>query len=150
MMILITSEMPNMNVTIIIPGLPILQLMSRSERLKVILIGGEYDPKNLSFVGPVTVQGLNMFHFDLCFIGASAVIPEKGFFTSDLEGAEVVRQLAKNSSKIVGVVDSSKFRRSAQYLSVKITDLDVLITDDGVDETYLKRVPQRVEIIVAH
>lgn len=137
------------SVTVVTPCLPILQLMSRSGRSEVILIGGKYDVKNLSFVGPVTNRALNMFRFDLCFIGASAVIPEKGFFTSDLEGAEVVRQLARNSSKIIGVVDSSKFRRSAQYLSVDITDIDILITDDGVSEALLKKIPQKVRVILS-
>jgi|OM-RGC.v1.010342847 DeoR/GlpR family transcriptional regulator of sugar metabolism len=137
------------NITLVTTSLPIFRLVTYSNRANVILIGGEYDMKNLSFVGPITIRNLDMFCFNLCFIGASTIIPERGFFTPDSRGAEVIRHFALNSSKVIGVTDSSKFKKSAQYLSVDIKQIDVVITDDKFNGEYLKRFPSSVKVIMA-
>ena len=52
--------------------------------------------------------------------------------------ARVNRQIAARARKIVVVTDSSKFAKSA-FASIRpISEIDVLITDDGIDSKIVK------------
>ncbi len=138
-----------LNLTVVTPCLPILQLATRYENLNVLLLGGKYDPENLSFVGPITIQVIEKLHFDIAFIGASAVIPERGLFTTNPEGAEVDRKLALSSDFVVGVFDHSKFFKKAPFLSVESSLLHLIITDHKSKSNILQQFPDHIKIILA-
>jgi DeoR family transcriptional regulator of aga operon len=52
--------------------------------------------------------------------------------------ARVNRQIAARARKIVVVTDSSKFKKSAFASISPISDIDVLITDSGIDSRIVK------------
>ncbi len=138
-----------LKLTVVTPCLPILQLTTRFPSLNVILLGGEYDPENLSFVGPLTTMVIEKLHFDISFIGASAVLPDRGLFTTSTDGAEVDRKIAQSSDLVVGVFDHSKLARNAPFLSVESYLLDLIITDHEAEKRYLSKLPKKTRIILA-
>ncbi len=137
----------NLKVTVVTPGLPIMQTLSRFDGVKVILLGGSFDPRNLSFVGTLTLRSIEMFEFDVSFIGATNVNPERGIFTSSMEGAEVVRKIAESSQRVIAVFDHTKFSPRSSFLSVEISEIDVVITDSSTPPDILEKFPKTLKVL---
>jgi DeoR family transcriptional regulator of aga operon len=61
-----------------------------------------------------------------------------GAAASHEDEARVNRQIASRARKIVVVTDSSKFKKSAFASICPISQIDVLITDSGIDPKVVK------------
>lgn len=75
----------------------------------VILMGGMYQKRSETVVGPLTRQCIQQVHFSKAFIGIDGFHPDTGFTGRDMMRAEVVNTvLAKGAQNIV-LTDASKF-----------------------------------------
>jgi DeoR/GlpR family transcriptional regulator of sugar metabolism len=119
------------DVTIITVSSYIAHLLKET-RCEVILLGGIYQKKSESMVGPLTRQFIEQVHFSKAFIGIDGWQPETGFTGRDMMRADVVNAvLAKNSDAIV-LTDSSKFGAVHPYTLGPMTQFARVITDDGL------------------
>jgi len=119
------------DVTIITVSSYIAHLLKET-RCEVILLGGIYQKKSESMVGPLTRQFIEQVHFSKAFIGIDGWQPETGFTGRDMMRADVVNAvLAKNSDAIV-LTDSSKFGAVHPYTLGPIARFSRVITDDGL------------------
>ena len=119
------------DVTIITVSSYIAHLLKET-RCEVILLGGIYQKKSESMVGPLTRQFIEQVHFSKAFIGIDGWQPETGFTGRDMMRADVVNAvLAKNSEAIV-LTDSSKFGAVHPYTLGPMTQFARVITDDGL------------------
>lgn len=119
------------DVTIITVSSYIAHLLKETH-CEVILLGGIYQKKSESMVGPLTRQFIEQVHFSKAFIGIDGWQPETGFTGRDMMRADVVNAvLAKNSEAIV-LTDSSKFGAVHPYTLGPMTQFVRVITDDGL------------------
>lgn len=75
----------------------------------VILLGGIYQKKSESMVGPLTRQFVQQVHFSKAFIGIDGWQPETGFTGRDMMRTDVVNAVLEKGCEAIVLTDSSKF-----------------------------------------
>jgi DeoR family transcriptional regulator of aga operon len=86
-----------------------------------------------SLVGPAAVETLNMFVMDRLFLGVTGLDPVFGATMIEPEEAAVSRVMVKQAREVVVVADSSKIGMVSPAVICLPREIDVLITDDGID-----------------
>jgi DeoR/GlpR family transcriptional regulator of sugar metabolism len=100
----------------------------------LFVLGGEYNRNTRALNGDMTNLALNQIHGSICFLGTNAVSQHTGL-TSTIHAAAAVNQLMASQCKgnVVVVADSSKIGKTANFVSLKLAEVRVLVTDDGAD-----------------
>jgi DeoR/GlpR family transcriptional regulator of sugar metabolism len=75
----------------------------------VILLGGIYQKKSESVVGPLTRQYVQQVHFSKAFIGIDGWLPDTGFTGRDMMRSDVVNAVLEKGNEAIVLTDSSKF-----------------------------------------
>jgi len=75
----------------------------------VHLIGGEVYQNTFCTVGPSALAQIDQFRFDLFFMGANGVDPERGWTNSNHMEVLVKRAVILRSKRVFALVDSSKW-----------------------------------------
>lgn len=101
------------------------------ERHTVVLIGGVRTPSD-ALVGPVANLVLRSLHFDVAFLGCHGMAAV-GLTTPNLAEAETNRAFVQAARQLVVVADSTKWGTIGVMTFAELSDVDVLVTDDGID-----------------
>ncbi len=86
-----------------------------------------------SLVGPAAIETLNMFVMDRLFLGVTGVHPERGATMIEPEEAAVLRVMVKQAREVIVVADSSKLGMVSPAVICNPREIDLLITDAGID-----------------
>lgn len=121
----------NLPFTIITNSIPIASALFQT-RVKVILIGGELRTNSLDLVGPAAEKYLSEYHIDLLVTGCDGADAQHGFYTSDLNLANLEKMSVKVSDKVIVITESCKFGKKALVKFAEITDVDTIITDNNL------------------
>lgn len=97
----------------------------------VVLIGGVRTPSD-AFVGPVADLVLRSLHFDVAFLGCHGMSPI-GLTTPNLAEAETNRAFVHAARQLVVVADGTKWGTVGLMSFAELSDIDVLISDTGLD-----------------
>ncbi|CFR15041.1 transcriptional regulatory protein YciT [Yersinia frederiksenii] len=97
---------------------------------EVILLGGIYQKKSDSMVGPLTQLCLRHVHFSKAFIGIDGYQSGAGFTGRDMLRADVINSvLAKGAENII-LADASKFGQVHQNPLTPLSSISRVITDN--------------------
>jgi len=119
--------------TVVTNALNIATELTVRQQIKIVVTGGVARPHSYELTGPFAEEVLKEVNIDIAFLGVEAIDPIWGASASHEDEARVNRQMAARAQKIVVVTDSSKFSKRA-FASIRpASEIDVLITDDGVD-----------------
>ncbi|BBQ84195.1 MULTISPECIES: DNA-binding transcriptional regulator YciT [Enterobacteriaceae] len=99
---------------------------------EVILLGGIYQKKSESMVGPLTRQYIQQVHFSKAFIGIDGWQPETGFTGRDMMRADIVNAVLEKGSEAIVLSDSSKFGAIHPYALGPMSAFNRVITDDNL------------------
>ncbi len=111
----------------------------RTTPAKVVLLGGDYQNEAQVTVGPITIQTLNSFYVEKCFIGIDGYTSQYGFTAKDHMRAEVVRAMAKQSEELIVLSESSKFARRGAVPLVDREAVSQIFTDDALAVEFQKQ-----------
>ena len=120
------------------PDIPIITVSSYIAHLlketpgEVILLGGIYQKKSESMVGPLTRQYIQQVHFSKAFIGIDGWQPETGFTGRDMMRADIVNAVLEKGSEAIVLTDSSKFGAIHPYPLGPMNQFNRVITDDNL------------------
>lgn len=103
---------------------------------EVILLGGIYQKKSESMVGPLTRQCIRQVHFSKAFIGIDGWSPATGFTCRDIMRADVVNAVLEKDCEAIVVSDSSKFGVVHPYPLTPLYKFNRVITDDALSEDH--------------
>lgn len=116
----------------------------------MIVLGGLYQKKSETVVGPLTRQCIQQVHFSKAFIGIDGYHAETGFTGRDMMRADVVNAvLAKGVENIV-LTDSSKFGQIQPNPLAQQGEVHRVITDSRLALEYqhqLKRQGIRLDMV---
>lgn len=98
----------------------------------VILLGGIYQKKSESVVGPLTRQYVQQVHFSKAFIGIDGWLPDTGFTGRDMMRSDVVNAVLEKGSEAIVLTDSSKFGAVHPYTLGVGSRFNRVITDAGI------------------
>lgn len=120
-------------ITVVTNGLPIATVLASRPNVTLHLVGGLMRGRTLATVGPWAERVLAEIHADLLFLGANGITPDRGVTTPDLAEATVKRALVGAARRVVMLADHTKVGRTDFAKVVDLDEVDLLITDDGLD-----------------
>ncbi len=107
-------------------------------RARIILLGGIYQHESESMVGMLTKAGIDMLNFSKAFLGIDGYEESAGFTSRDMLRAEISSYIIKKSPETFILTDSTKFGKKELALIAKPEEITHLITDNDLDQKYLK------------
>ncbi|GAA1175719.1 DeoR/GlpR family DNA-binding transcription regulator [Pseudonocardia alaniniphila] len=121
--------------TVVTNSLRVAEVLHESPRddLTVVLTGGERTPSD-ALVGPVAVAALRQLHVDWLLMGVHGMDAEAGFTTPNLVEAETNRALVASARRVAVVADNSKWGVVGLSTIATLDEVDVVVTDAGLDE----------------
>lgn len=122
--------------TTFVTGLRRLSELAGDHDLTLIGLGGRYDVAHDSFVGVQTNQQVQGIHVDAVFLSTSAV-STTDMFHQEEQVASLKREMLNSASKRYLLIDHTKLNRLALLKIAALTELDLIITDDGADPAVL-------------
>lgn len=144
------------DVTFVVNSLPIaatlLEKIDSGEITgKVIMIGGELNPKNQCADDVMAATCIDKYHFDLGFFSCTSLSADS-VSNSTLDGV-LIRKLVDHSFVSVLIADSDKLGKNSIYEFAKPTDFDRIILDGQAPcPTELKKVLESAdtELTIVH
>lgn len=119
-------------VTIITNSTFMADFISPCTNIRLILLGGEYQPDSMAVVGAVTKNCLKSFHARYFFSGTDGYFPGSGFTGDNPERVEILRMMAEQSEKTVVITESEKFLRAGTMTVFSLKETDIVITDNQI------------------
>ena len=89
---------------------------------------------NSAIVGAEAVSTLHRLRCDVAFVGTNGISVHHGFSTPDHDEAAVKEAMVRAASRVIMLADSSKLGAELLVGFATLSQADVLITDDGIDE----------------
>ena len=103
--------------------------------VRVVMTGGVPRPQSYELVGPLAQRILPDIYINTLFLGVEAL--GRAGPTLPTRVRQLLTRLADAAETVVAVSDHSKLGTSAFALIRKLSQIDLLITDSGVDEDTL-------------
>lgn len=115
----------------------------------LLMTGGTWDPHSESFQGQVAEQVLRAYDFDQLFIGADGLDPLRGTTTfNELVGLS--RVMAEVARQVIVMIESDKVGRRIPNLELAWDQIDILISDNGLEPQVADQIRQQgVQVICA-
>jgi DeoR family fructose operon transcriptional repressor len=124
------------------------ELVGRGPRL--LVVGGELRPTSRAIVGPLTRHLLDRIHVDRALMGTYAVSLDDDLTTTDPAEAFTKELVLTRASEVILLADSSKLGSRSFVASGRLADVDVLITDSGIDRATARALARRgIRVITA-
>jgi DeoR/GlpR family transcriptional regulator of sugar metabolism len=120
------------NITIITNSISVACCVSRSPKIKIILLGGNYQPDSRVVVGSMATSCAKSFLADKFFLGADGFIPGYGFTNRDYKRAETISGLTNYANNVFVLTESEKFKRRGACEMLKMNKLTGVFTDDSI------------------
>lgn len=108
--------------------------------------GGYYFPDSKGFVGAQAESFAASIKADFCIIGASGVTPDGTTTPYPMHTALQKAIIASAKTKIL-VCDHSKFDKIAMEKICELSDIDVIVTDNGISNETYERYSKLIKII---
>jgi DeoR family transcriptional regulator of aga operon len=127
------------NIHIITNAVNIGMELSSSARLQTTLTGGNLRWAGaFSLVGPAAIESLSVVVMDRLFLSATGVDANRGTTIIQPDEAAVFRVMARQARQVIVVADSSKMGLVSPAVVCLPSEIDLLITDNGISEDAMK------------
>ena len=140
----------DLRLTVVTHAVPVAARLAGSPQVELHLLPGRVRSTTQAAVGAETVEALHRLRADVAFLGTNALSIDHGLSTPDHEEAATKRAMVTSARRVVCLADSSKVGSESPVRFAELTEVDVLVTDDGIpaaDRRALERAG--VEVVVA-
>lgn len=115
--------------TVITHSLLVAGEVAKSPKLRLIMLGGEFNADLNAFFGEVTVRSLEGYYADIAFISAAGISAKAGITDYTQEEAAVRRAMIHRSSSCCFAGDTSKLGRIAVHAVAELASIGFVVTD---------------------
>jgi DeoR/GlpR family transcriptional regulator of sugar metabolism len=141
---------PIHRLTVVTASLQVSVILSQDECNDIIQLGGMVRHSSLSVVGQYSKSILENCSFSKLFIGVDGIDFSYGFTTTDMREAELNQQMMRAAQKVIVLADSSKFGRRGFAKIGNIEDIDMIITDAGVNPNIVNQIREHgIDVVIA-
>ena len=117
-----------------------MMLVDRAPDTELTIAGGEHFVRTQSFVGPLAKNVFENVYASKCILGAAGISYHGGITSSCLQETEINNLMIQQcQGKRIVVADGTKVGVSHSFVSCKINDIDMLITDKSADPAELDK-----------
>lgn len=125
------------------------RVLATSPELRVVVLGGTVRPDSMTLTGEPGIGFLERLHVDVAFVGIHSLAGGRLSETS-IEVAAMKRRMIESAARVIVLADSSKFAHPAFCDVCGFDQIDVVITDAGVEPAAQAALREAgVEVIVA-
>lgn len=122
----------DLELTVVTNAVPIAGRLAGYANIDLHLLPGRVRTTTHAAVGEDTVAALGQLRIDVAFVGTNGLTVGHGLSTPDASEAAVKRAMVACAHKVVALADSSKVGSERTVRFAELTDVDVLVTDDGI------------------
>lgn len=128
------------DLTMITNSLSIGMLAADQGQARVLIAGGVLRSNSLELVGQLAEATLRLVNIGTALVGADGISAVGGLTTHDETEARTNHAMIERAQRVIAVVDSSKVGTVTLAKMADLSDIDVLITDTGVDPEELAHI----------
>lgn len=125
--------------TILTNGIKVAEVLKNNPNISSILIGGTLARNSYAIEGNFGVEILDKFNIHKTFISAHAINPENGMTDFNVYEVQLKQKFIEKSDQIYALIDSTKFDRKSASTICSLSNIDLLITDDGLSQEIKER-----------
>ncbi|MFE3448271.1 DeoR/GlpR family DNA-binding transcription regulator [Nonomuraea sp. NPDC059194] len=133
----LARQLRGRRVTVVTSSLAVLDVLRADPVVELLLLGGMVRRTYHSLVGVLTEEALRQVRADRVFLGASGVLPDGRLLDSTLAEVPVKRAMIAAASQVVLLADRHKFPGTGALRVCGPEAVDVIVTNEGADETTL-------------
>jgi DeoR family fructose operon transcriptional repressor len=140
----------DLRLTVVTNAVPIAARLAGSPSIELHLLPGRVRSTTHAAVGDDTIAALERLRADVAFVGTNGLSVVHGLSTPDHAEAAAKRAMVAAAHQVVVLVDSSKIGQEHMVRFARLRDIDVVVTDSGIDEAdraALERLD--VEVVIA-
>ncbi len=124
---------PGRNLTVVTHSLSIALTLAGRSGYTVLTLGGELRGATLATVGPWAEGRLRAMHTDVAFVATNGLSVARGLTTPNPVEAEIKRLIIQTARRVVLLSDHTKINRDFFEVFGGTSDVDLLISDVGLD-----------------
>jgi DeoR family fructose operon transcriptional repressor len=119
--------------TVVVNSPVLAVLMGTRPNLNVLLLGGRVRGRTLATVDDWALGALADLYVDVAFMGTNGCSVERGLTTPDQAEAAVKRAMITSARRVVLLADHTKIGNDYLSRFGSLADIDLLITDTGLE-----------------
>jgi len=136
--------------TVFTNAVPIASRLAGRSNVDLHLLPGRVRRTTQAAVGEDTVAALAHLRTDVVFLGTNGITVRHGLSTPDSSEAAAKRAMAAAARQVVVLADSSKIGHESTVSFADLAQVDVVVTDDGIDDADHKAlIDADVQVVVA-
>jgi DeoR/GlpR family transcriptional regulator of sugar metabolism len=136
------------DLTIVTNNIDIAYSVQFDTSCSLIVTGGLRREQYSVLIGSLAEQSIENFRVDLAFMGCDAIDPQNGVYNTNFLELGVKQRIAQCGKTTVLVTDSSKFCRKALAKICGLSEIDMIITDKGLDEGIAQEIRKTIPDVV--
>ncbi len=139
-----------LRLTVVTNAVPIAARLAGSPSIDLHLLPGRVRSTTHAAVGDETVAALDGLRADVAFVGTNGLSEAHGLSTPDHAEAAAKRAMVAGAHQVVVLVDSSKIGQEHMVRFASFRDIDVVVTDAGIDDADRAALERaEVEVVIA-
>jgi len=131
------------DLTVITNSFPIIEELLNVESIEVVSCGGSLRRKNLSFVGPSTIEFLESCFVDKLVFSCAGITTEEGLTDPNFLEASLKKKMMQRAKIKIFVGESSKFENKSLASIGSINMLSKIVTDSNLPKVYLAKLKEQ-------
>ncbi len=127
----LARQLVNRPLQVVTNSLPVAHLLSTSESIDLVMIGGCVRGRTAVAIGPMADAMLRSINVGKVFLSVAG-ITERGFFNSNMMLVESEKAMLESADQSIVVADSSKFGKVSLSRLCGLQDVSTVVTDSGL------------------
>lgn len=137
------------DLTIITNSITIALEAAQQGQTRVLIAGGVLRTSSMELVGSLTETTFKQVNVATAIVGTDGISAAGGVTTHDDIEARTNHTMIAQAQRVIVVADASKIGRMTLSKLADLSEVDMLITDDGADRTELAAIERAgVEVVV--
>jgi len=132
-------------IQVVTSSLAIAHHFADDDEVELTLIGGTLYPRTGVTVGTLARQCLTDLYADLCFVSLAGIDADAGYNLNH-EMARVERLMIEQAARAVLLMDSSKFGARSLVRVCGLDDVDLIVTDPGIDPQWPRKFGEKLVV----
>lgn len=129
----------DLRLTILTNGIKVAEVLMNNPNIIIVLIGGILARNSYAIEGDFGIEILDKFNIHKSFISGHAINLENGITDFNVYEVQLKRKFIDKSDQIYVLIDSSKFDQKSASTICDLSSIDLLITDNGLDQEVVER-----------
>ena len=132
----------NQKLTVLTAAMNVTLALIDSPDVEIVQLGGVVRKSSSSVVGNYAEEMMRNFACSKLFLSVDGISLDFGLTTSHLMEAHLNARMIKSVQKTIVLADSSKFGKKGFGKICNLDDIDVVITDAGIQEMYREKLEE--------